>query len=89
MTTRAEKQALAREAHIRAHNKQKADLAGMGLFAKFSPSDMQAGPCPRAASYKGRVFLPSEMEITPFPDCTHPDQCGCMYQAKLGREGEF
>jgi hypothetical protein len=64
------------------------DLAKLATFgpemkALFRASQMAAGPCPRAAQLDGKIFEPGEADIPPFADCTHPDQCACMYQARL------
>lgn len=61
------------------------ELASFGpeMKALFRASQMAAGPCTRAAQLDGKLFDPCEAAIPPFADCTHPDQCACMYQARL------
>lgn len=64
------------------------DLAKLASFgpemkALFRASNMAAGPCPRAAAMDGKTFDPALATIPPFEDCPHPDQCACMYQARL------
>lgn len=33
--------------------------------------------------FDGRLFDPATAPIPPFEDCTHPNQCACLYQARL------
>jgi hypothetical protein len=62
-----------------------AKLASFGpeMHAEFMASKMAAGPCPRAAALDGKEFRPRKAPLPPFDDCPHPDQCACMYRAKL------
>lgn len=64
---------------------QMAQFAAFGpeMKALFHASNMAAGPCPHAAQIDGKLFDPATAPIPPFEDCTHPDQCACMYQARL------
>jgi hypothetical protein len=56
---------------------------GPEMKALFRASNMAAGPCLRAAELDGQVFEVGAAPIPPFEDCPHPDQCACMYQARL------
>lgn len=88
-TKREEKAQQAREAWQIGQRKDFAQWQAMGLFAEFHASPMAAGPCSAAAALDGKRVTPGSARVTPLADCTHPDQCGCMYQAKLGLTGEF
>lgn len=56
---------------------------GPEIKALFRASQMAAGPCARADQADGKLFDPATAPITPFEECPHPDQCECMYQARL------
>lgn len=61
--------------------------AGLVIF-DFLPSRMAIGPCPRAAALEGARMLANDVELAPFDDCPHPDQCACMYRSCLLFLGE-
>lgn len=71
------------------HRRDLAKAAEMDLFVEFLPSNMAAGPCPRAARIGSKRFRPEEAPLPPFDDCSHVDQCGCMYRATFTPRGEF
>ena len=56
---------------------------GPEMKALFRASNMADGPCARAAELDGQVFEAGAAPIPPLEDCPHPDQCACMYQARL------
>lgn len=61
---------------------------GISLL-RFRASPMAAGPCPKAAAQnEGRIPI-GAAQITPFEQCTHPDQCACMWQSWLPLLGEL
>jgi hypothetical protein len=64
--------------------------AGIDLF-RFRASNMAAGPCPKAAALDEARIPLEQIELIPFPECTRPGQCACLYQAwlSIGDERDF
>lgn len=58
-------------------------------LVRFRASNMAAGPCPKAAALNDQRITIDKVEIVPFEECTHPDQCACLYQAWLPLMDEF
>ena len=50
-------------------------------LARFRASAMAAGPCAHAAKQDGARIAIDKAAPLPFDDCSHPEQCGCIYQA--------
>ena len=59
---------------------QSAKSAGVDII-RFRASNMAAGPCPKALALNEARLPVSQVEITPFDECTHPGQCACMFQS--------
>lgn len=56
------------------------DKIGANVPAKLMPSNMAIGPCERATEEGSRSNLTlADAGPLPFDDCTHPDQCACLY----------
>lgn len=70
-----------------ANRRDLAQIGRMGLFAEFHASNAAAGPCSASARLDGKRYRPGTAPVPPFDDCTHPDQCTCMYQARLRMKG--
>lgn len=51
---------------------------------KLRASNMAAGPCPKAAALDGAKIAIGRAELLPIEECTHPDQCACLYQSWIG-----
>lgn len=51
--------------------------------ATLMPSEMLAGPCAKASQLRGVVIPHDRIELLPFDECDHPDQCGCLYRSHL------
>ncbi len=76
---------IARPASYRCHSaKDLARLAAHDVRANLMPSESLAGPCDAARLAAGRDFDPDKAPLLPLPQCTHPDQCCCIYRASLG-----
>ena len=58
-------------------------------FIEFHASNMAAGPCAAAARLDSQRAPIGEADQLPFKSCPHPDQCACMYEARLSLTGEF
>lgn len=59
-----------------------AKMAGITKF-EFLPSQMLAGPCPKAALLAHTQIGIGAVDLVPFDDCSHPGQCACMYRSVL------
>ena len=61
-----------------------ARMASAGIdLVQFHASNMAAGPCAAAAELHGQTIALANAPMLPFVGCAHPDQCGCIYQARL------
>ena len=60
----------------------KIEAAGMDS-AKLLASNMAAGPCGSAAKMDGQTMPIGDCPILPLKRCSHPGQCGCLYQARF------
>jgi hypothetical protein len=55
----------------------------MGWQVIFMASEMAAGPCGHASKLHEQTLDPTPDLIVPFPDCPHPNQCGCMFRGSF------
>lgn len=61
-----------------------ADMEAAGIDrAKLLGSNMAAGPCDSAAKLDGQTILIGNCPMLPLSGCSHPGQCGCLYQSRL------
>lgn len=61
-------------------------MASAGIdLVQFHGSNMAAGPCAAAAELDGQTIPLADAPILPLATCEHPDQCACLYQARLSR----
>jgi len=50
---------------------------------KLHASNMAAGPCTAATALQEQPMPLTDAPLLPLASCTHPGQCGCLYQAKV------
>lgn len=63
-----------------------AKMASAGIdLVQFHGSNMAAGPCAAAAKLDGQTIPFTDALMLPLATCEHPDQCACLYQARLLR----
>lgn len=61
-------------------------MASAGIdLVQFHGSNMAAGPCAAAAKLDGLTIPLTDALMLPLATCEHPDQCACLYQARLSR----
>lgn len=56
---------------------------------RLRASNGAVGACSKASSLNLKPVLARDADILPFADCTHPDQCFCVYQAYIDLMGEL
>ena len=61
---------------------------GRGVPVTFLPSAMRAGPCEAAKLAAGMTLDSTTRHLPPFDDCSHPDQCACMFVIDEKRQFE-
>jgi hypothetical protein len=52
---------------------------------EFLPSNMAAGPCSAALKAAKKRHDTGTKYLPPLDDCTHPDQCACMFRIDSDR----
>lgn len=53
--------------------------SGVNLV-RFRASGSGAGPCAHAAKQDGARVTIAQTALPPFDDCSHPEQCSCVFQ---------
>jgi len=71
--------AINRQGSAAAIERARRALGDDGLM-KLHPSNMMAGPCAACLSIADRLHKVTEAMPLPLAGCSHPDQCGCLWQ---------